>query len=177
MHYIEQFTACRVLPDFEKGVADDDSPRRELAQQLCHGLGSLTVSRDNYGPFQVLPKFAGDDAPLIERARRSRSDLNERPVSNQRKRDFAVRQWAVNNEMVVAMYQNPYHVKVTLPYADREPGDGLSLIAQQRVSSVGCGCVGWNYVAFDRALSKVPRIFAQVYGAAIRRNQIQTTVR
>src|SRR3954447_13649252 len=103
-----------VLPDFEKGVADDDSPRRQLAQQLCHGLGSLTVSRDNYGPFQVLPKFAGDDAPLIERARLSRSDLNERPVSNQRKRDFAVRQWAVNNEMVVAMYQNPYHDKVTL---------------------------------------------------------------
>src|SRR4051812_43746699 len=85
--------------------------------------GIAPVSRDNYGPFQVLPKFAGDDAPLIERARRSRSDLNERPVSNQRKRDFAVRQWAVNNEMVVAMYQNPYHVKVTLPYADREPGD------------------------------------------------------
>src|SRR4051794_41275170 len=91
MRSIEQFTACRVLPDFEKGVADDDSPRRQLAQQLCHGLGSLTVSRDNYGPFQVLPKVAGDDAPLIERARRSRSDLNERPVSNQRKRDFAVR--------------------------------------------------------------------------------------
>src|SRR3954463_16736325 len=115
MRYIEQFTACRVLPDSEKGVADDDSPRRQLAQQLCHGLGSLTVSRDNYDPFQVLPKFAGDDAPLIERARGSRSDLNERPVSNQRKRDFAVRQWAVNNEMVVAMYQNPYHDKVTLP--------------------------------------------------------------
>src|SRR3954469_20850648 len=127
MRYIEQFTACRVLPDFEKGVADDDSPRRQLAQQLCHGLGSLTVSRDNYGPFQVLPKFAGDDAPLIERARRSRSDLNERPVSNQRKRDFAVRQWAVNNEMVVAMYQNPYHVKAGFVQETRqgatEPGE------------------------------------------------------
>ena len=43
--------------------------------------------------------------PSIEKWRRCRSDLNERPVSNECECSLSIRQWTAHDEMIVAMHQ------------------------------------------------------------------------
>ena len=50
-----------------------------------------------------------DDLPAIERRRRGRSDLDQRPVPHQRERSLPVRQRTAHDEMIVAVHENPDH--------------------------------------------------------------------
>jgi hypothetical protein len=91
---------------------DGDTTGGKLVQQARYRGRYLAVTRYHHRPFKALSELSRADAPSIEKWRRCRSDLNERPVSNECERGFPVRQGAAHDEMIVAVYQKTY-VKVT----------------------------------------------------------------
>jgi len=109
-----------VLPGFEPGVVDGDSPCRKLVKQLPHSRRYLSLSRYDHSPFQVLPELSGDDLPPIKVWRRFRSDLNERPMTNQRQCGTPVGQRTADDEVIVAMNQNSHHGDLRPRLADRK---------------------------------------------------------
>jgi hypothetical protein len=84
---------------------DSDAARRKLVQQGRYRGRYLAVTRYHHRPFEVLPELSRADAPLIEKWRCCRSDLNERPVPDEGECRLVVRQGTAHDEMIVAMHQ------------------------------------------------------------------------
>lgn len=97
-----------VLPRTKPGVVDGDPAGRQLVQQPGHRGRYLTIARHDNGPFQVFAELSGGDLPLIERRRRCRSDLDERPASSKCDCNLSLWQWTTQDEMVVSMHEDTY---------------------------------------------------------------------
>src|SRR5207245_8800206 len=99
--------------------------------------GSPAISTHDHRPCQIFPELARADAPWLERGRRLRSHLNERPMPYQRQRGGSIRLAAAHDEMIVAMHQNSNHTiscfdaRIVNRMADGEMVHHLALLGRQ----------------------------------------------
>jgi hypothetical protein len=96
-------------PDFPSmpnlDVPNLDTPSTHFFQQLNYGRRHLTFPGHDDRPLEILPKLTRRNAVVIGRRG---SNLNDRPAADHRNRRFHIRLRPANDEMIVAVDENPH---------------------------------------------------------------------
>jgi hypothetical protein len=88
-----------------------DTARGKFRQQLGNGGIPWRFGGNTDCPLQVFAKFPGADAPVSKYWGDRGSDLNDRPMPDERAGRRLVREWTAHDEMIIAMYKNAEHFR------------------------------------------------------------------